>query len=154
MATIVEDWLAHLEQAGWRVTLPTRAVVEIVATSTQVLRPAQLLARVRARHAGIAPQTVRLTLARLTALGLLQHVPDGAGRWAYLVAGAEHQSLVICERCGEAEYVECQGVTPLLEDIRERTGFALRNSALQLFGLCGQCQRVTDPLPDIRRGSP
>lgn len=140
MATIVEDWLACLEQHGCRITLPVRAVVEVAATSTRILRPPQLLTQVRARHPRISPHTVNRTLARLLALGLIRRVHDAAGQPAFLAAGAARLSLVICERCGEAEFVECQNVARLLDDIRERTGFALRDSALQLFGVCAQCQ--------------
>ncbi|MCS6911469.1 MAG: transcriptional repressor, partial [Anaerolineales bacterium] len=105
MATIVEDWLGYLEQRGCRITLSVRAVVEVVATSTRVLRPPQLLAQVRARYPRTSLHTVNRTLARLLALGLIQRVHDAAGQPAFLAAGAERLPLVICERCGEAEYV-------------------------------------------------
>lgn len=71
MATIVEDWLGYLEQRGCRITLSVRAVVEVVATSTRVLRPPQLLAQVRARYPRTSLHTVNRTLARLLALGLI-----------------------------------------------------------------------------------
>lgn len=140
MATIVEDWLAYLERNGSRVTLSTRAVVEVAATSTRALRSAQLLARVRARHPGVSQQTVNRTLARLIALGLIQRVQDGEGQLAYLAAGPDGQALVICERCGEVEYVECPTFLAIFEEIRQLTGFALRAPCFPVFGVCAHCQ--------------
>lgn len=144
MATIVEEWLTQLEEHGCRITLAVRAVVEVTATSTRAMRPGQLLARVRTRRPCVSPHTVRRLVARLVALGLIQRVPSPAGPPVLLAAGAAQLPLVICERCGEAEYVESQNAAQLIGDLRQQSGFVLRASALQVYGVCAQCQ-VGDP---------
>lgn len=148
MATIVEEWLTRLEEHGCRITLAARAVVEVTATSTRALRPGQVLARARMRRPCVSPHTVRRLLARLAALGLIQRVPNLAGPPVFLAAGAPQLPVVICERCGEAEYVESRSAARLIGDLRQQSGFVLRASALQVYGVCAQCQ-AGDPPPAV-----
>lgn len=140
MTTIVEDWLGILQANGHRPSMAVRAIVEVLAISTRPLPPRQVLEAVQARYPSLGSIGLQPTLEKLEAVGLLRRVSDGRGQTYYLAAGADYQPLLICQRCGEAEYVECETLQPVLEEITTRTGFAPRTLALQFFGVCGPCQ--------------
>jgi Fe2+ or Zn2+ uptake regulation protein len=58
----------------------------------------------------------------------------------FLRAAKGHEHLLLCTTCGRAEYFSGDDLTALMESIAERSGFAIREHWLQLYGLCGQCR--------------
>jgi Fe2+ or Zn2+ uptake regulation protein len=137
-----EIWLARLQENGYRVTEPRRAVVEIIAASDHVLSPLDVFERARSRYAGLGLVTVYRTVEKLEELGLIQRVHQPSGCQAFVAAPPGHQHLLICMRCGRANYFGGDRLDPLMEEVAGESGFQIRSHWLQLFGMCQDCQEV------------
>jgi Fe2+ or Zn2+ uptake regulation protein len=47
---------------------------------------------------------------------------------------------LICKECGRAAFFDGDDLQPLIRSISRRTGFAIGEHWLQLFGLCKDCR--------------
>lgn len=136
------SWLIQLQESGYRITAPRRAIVEILATGTRALEPVELFDIARVEYPGLGLVTVYRTLERLEALRLIQrvHQPGGCNRYLRAVEG--HQHLLLCTRCGKADFFSGDELDSLSQEISTRSGFFIQEHWLQLFGLCPQCAAV------------
>ncbi|MCX7756209.1 MAG: transcriptional repressor [Anaerolineales bacterium] len=135
-----ERWLTALQENGYRLTESRRAVVEIVAASARALTPLEVFDLARAAHPDLGLVTVYRTLEKLEELHLIQRVHQPGGCQAFLTAGQGHQHLLLCQKCGRAVFFEGDDLQPLFDSIAEKTGYAIQEHWLQLFGLCRACQ--------------
>jgi Fe2+ or Zn2+ uptake regulation protein len=138
----VDSWLACLQTNGYRLTAPRRAVVEIIAASPYILGPFDVYAQARARYPRLGLVTVYRTLEKLEELGLIQRVHRPAGCHAFVAASNGHQHLLICDRCGRAEFFNGDGdhIDALMAAVGQGSGYHVQDHWLQLFGVCGACQ--------------
>ncbi|RMF39757.1 MAG: transcriptional repressor [Anaerolineae bacterium] len=141
-ANTVTLWLERLQQAGYRLTAPRRAVVETIASSECVLEPAAVFARARERYPRLGLVTVYRTLEKLESLGLVQriHRPDGCQ--AFIAAVDGHQHPLICRSCGRVEYFsgDAELITRLSRLVADDSGYDVQEHWLQFFGLCARCR--------------
>ena len=137
---MIENWLNLLQESGYRLTAPRRALVEIIVNSRCALGPLELYDLARQDHPGIGLVTVYRTLEKLEELELVQrvHLPDGCHR--YLRAMQGHQHILLCTSCGQVEFFEGDDLTFLFNKIASRSGYLIKEHWLQLFGLCRSCQ--------------
>ncbi|MCS6994028.1 MAG: transcriptional repressor [Anaerolineales bacterium] len=135
-----ERWLTALQENGYRLTESRRAVVEIVAASARALTPLEVFDLARAAHPDLGLVTVYRTLEKLEEMHLIQRVHQPGGCQAFLTAGQGHQHLLLCQKCGRAVFFEGDDLQPLFDSIAEKTGYAIQEHWLQLFGLCRACQ--------------
>lgn len=140
LSPLVDDWLSRLQTNGYRLTAPRRAVVEIVALSQRVLSPAEVFKQARKKYAAIGLVTVYRTLEKLEELGLIQRVHQPGGCHTFIAVAEGHQHLLICQRCGLAEYFSGDNLDGLMNSIGRNSGYAIKEHWLQLFGLCGECK--------------
>jgi Fe2+ or Zn2+ uptake regulation protein len=129
-----EAWLDSLQNGGYRLTAPRKAIVAIIVNSS------------RALDAVLGLVTVYRTLEKLDELGLVQrvHQPDGCNM--YLRAPEGHEHLLLCKSCGQMEYFSGDDLSELIEQISQRSGYQVQEHWLQLFGLCGSCRAVAAEL--------
>lgn len=139
---LIQEWLGRLQANGYRLTDPRRAVVEIIASSRRVLSPYEVYELARLRYPKIGLVTVYRTVEKLEALNLIQRVHQPRGCQAFVAAFSGHQHLLICERCGRAEFFSGEGeeMETLLDEVGNESGFRIHSHWLQLFGLCQKCQ--------------
>jgi Fur family transcriptional regulator, ferric uptake regulator len=137
----LEDWFGRLQTHGYRLTAPRRAVVDVIARSRQALSPGQVHQQARRRYPSLGLVTVYRTLEKLEALGLIQRVHQPGGCHTFIAAAAGHQHLLICQGCGLAEYFSGDDLDTLMSYIGRRSGYAIREHWLQLFGLCADCKK-------------
>ncbi len=135
-----EIWLRQLQSNGYRLTPARRAVIHTVAASSRAVTPLEVYAAARRRHRALGLVSVYRTLEKLEQLGLIQRVHQPENCQAFVSASHGHQHLLICSRCGRAAYFEGDDLRPLIQSISRRTGYAIREHWLQLFGLCQDCQ--------------
>lgn len=138
----MNDWFTILQDSGYRLTAPRRALVEIIANSPCALGPLDLYDLARRQHPGIGLVTVYRTLEKLEEMDLIQrvHLPDGCHR--YLRAMDGHQHILLCTLCGKVEFFEGDDLSPLFNKIAARSGYLIQEHWLQLFGVCASCQKV------------
>lgn len=138
------QWLECLQNNGYRLTAPLRAVVEIVAASQRILTPLDVYNLGRARYPRLGVVTVYRTMEKLEEAGLLQRVHQHSGCQGFIAARPGHQHMLICTQCGLVEYFDGQHDTidALMADLAEKSGYSIQEHWLQLFGLCAGCKNV------------
>jgi len=135
-----EIWLQQLKLNGYRLTSARRAVVQTMAATPRAITPLEVYDAARGRHRALGLVSVYRTLEKLEELGLVQRVHQPEGCQAFVSASSGHQHLLICRQCGRAAFFEGDDLQPLIRSIARRTGFAIGEHWLQLFGLCKDCQ--------------
>jgi Fe2+ or Zn2+ uptake regulation protein len=135
-----EVWLENLQESGYRVTAPRRAIVAIVADSSRALDAIELYDLGRESHPRLGLVTVYRTLEKLEELGLVQRVHQPGGCNMYLRAPQGHEHLLLCKSCGRMEYFSGDDLSGLIAETSRRSGYLIEEHWLQLFGLCLECQ--------------
>lgn len=130
-------------RAGYRLTQPRRAVVQLVADQDGHFAAADLVREARARRLGLGRATIFRTLEVLLELGMVERLDLPSGEHAYVACAATHHHHVVCSRCGRATEVEDAGLLALVRGIARRTGYRVDGHRLELFGLCPACQAST-----------
>jgi len=130
----------RLHQAGYRLTAPRQAVLQVVETEAGHLSPAEVLRRGRLIHPGLSRATVYRTLEILTTLGLLRSLYLGErGSQVACVAGGHHHLL--CLECGRTIHFDDCLVEQVEELIAARLGFQIQSHLLELYGICRDCSQ-------------
>ena len=130
-----------LAQAAYKLTRPRRAVLDVMAESAGTLDPAEILDRAQRRHARVGLTTVYRTMELMADLGLVRRIHTDDGCRGYALRGAGHGHHLICRNCNQVvEFEDCD-LSPIIGAVTERTGFAVQDHWLELFGLCPSCQR-------------
>ncbi len=137
-----ERCMERLQKAGYRLTSPRRAVVEIIANSEYLLDPQTLYDQARQQYPRLGLVTVYRTLEKLEELGLVQRVHHPDGCQAFIAAASGHTHLLICERCSRVQYFsgDNEQMDRLMDSVSHESGYVIRDHWLQLFGVCAQCQ--------------
>jgi Fe2+ or Zn2+ uptake regulation protein len=138
---ISDQWLASLQESGYRITGPRRSIVEIMATNQRALSPIEIFDLGRRDYPGLGLVTVYRTLEKMEELGLVQRVHQEGGCHMYLRAASGHEHLLVCTSCGQMRYFEGDELSPLIESVSKSTGFRVVDHWLQLSGLCPTCRK-------------
>ena len=133
-------WLTQLNEQGYRLTSARRAVAETMAASTRSLTPIEVYDKAREQYPALGLVTVYRTLEKLEELNLIQRVHQPQGCQAFITTGQGHQHLLLCQNCGQAAFFEGDDLEPLIDAISKKTGYAVNEHWLQLFGLCKNCR--------------
>lgn len=137
-----QHWLNCLQDNGYRITEPRRAVVETIASSQQALNPFDVFEKARSRYPRLGLVTVYRTIEKLEELSLIQRVHRPSGCQAFVSAFSGHQHLLICQRCGRVEFFsgDVERMDSLMQAVGENSGYQIHSHWLQLFGVCSACQ--------------
>ena len=130
-----------LRDNGLRITLPRRAICEVIADGHgSHLTAAGILEAARARsHAKIDQSTVYRTLEVLEEAGTVAHSHLGHGASVYhLSEEAAHQHIV-CESCARTVELPRGDLAGFFAEITARTGFVPDPTHFALSGLCPDC---------------
>ncbi len=136
--------VAALENAGYRVTAPRRALADLIATrGGSTFTAADLVADVRARRLGIGRATIFRAIDLLETVGAVERIDLQNGEHAYVACVPTHHHHVICSRCARATEIGDLGLGTIAREVARRTGYRIDEHRLELFGLCPACQRET-----------
>jgi Fe2+ or Zn2+ uptake regulation protein len=130
----------QLSQAGYRITLPRRAVIRALLEDDGFSSPAEIRDRARAHHPTVGLVTVYRTLDLLSALAFVRRIHTEDGCHGYAVANHGHHHHLICRRCGTAVEFEGCELSPFLTRVSRQTGFVIEDHLLELVGVCAACQ--------------
>ncbi|MEN8171466.1 MAG: Fur family transcriptional regulator [Chloroflexota bacterium] len=134
------NWLSCLDDGGYRLTRPRRAVVKTLAESEQALSPTQIFDLGREKYPSLGLVSVYRTLEILDDLGLIQRVHHPEGCQTYIAAFEGHQHLLICKQCGKTAFFDGDNLNALITRVENQSGFQITEHWLQLFGLCESCK--------------
>lgn len=131
---------AQLAAKGYKLTRPRRAVLRVVAEARGSLSPAEIHAQARKFYPQTGLVTVYRTLEVLAECGAVRKVHQANGCHSYVPASAGHTHHVICELCQSVvEFAGCD-LDDLLNAVQRRTGYAVAEHWLELFGTCPNCR--------------
>lgn len=136
----------RLRQAGYKLTPPRLAVLQVVTQGCGHLSPAQVQAQAQDLQPGIGRATVYRTLELFTRLGIVRPISLGDGPPLFIRADQGHHHLV-CARCDAViDFTDC-----VAEELGQRLaveyGFQIQSHLLEFYGLCPDCQKgAPDPL--------
>jgi Fur family ferric uptake transcriptional regulator len=136
-----ERTLSILQESGYRLTVPRRAVIDAVQRTTRAFTADDLQRQLERERSAVGRATVFRTLDVLVQNGILDriHRPDGCHSYV-LAGGSRHHHHLICSDCGTVvEFEECE-LTPLLETLGRRTNFQISDHWLEVFGRCASCR--------------
>src|SRR5829696_5916399 len=131
-----------LEDAGYRVTAPRRALAELIADRTSHFTAEELLEDSRSRRLRVTRATVFRSLDVLSDLGLVERVDLPSGDHAFVTCEPAHHHHIVCSRCGKSTGVADHGLERVAAAIAEETGYRVKTHRLELFGLCASCQKL------------
>ena len=129
----------RMQLAGYKLTPPRLAVLQVLDETDEHLSRAQILERVQAVQPAIGRATVYRTLELLIRLGVVRPIYLGEQNVCFTRADRGHHHL-ICSECGQVvEFDECT-VCQLQETLAQRLNFDIRGHLLEFYGLCERCQ--------------
>ena len=140
MAQDIDDTIGKLSGAGYRVTQPRRAVVEVLARAKRSLSPEEICERARKVHAEVGLATVYRTLDMLQALGLLSRVQIGSKGYALTCADHRLHFHLVCRKCHSVTELGAEGPMAQLQHELDESGFQSQGGAIEMLGLCQRCR--------------
>ena len=137
----MRGWEQCLADAGCRITVPRRAVMQVLQKASVPLSPREILEQGKQVYRGLGLVTVYRTVNLLAELNLVRRVHREDGCHGYLLASPGHRHALICQCCGRAvEFPGEDDLHALIERVEARTGYRVDDHLLQLLGLCPDCQ--------------
>lgn len=135
-----KEWLAQLQNKGYRITTPMKIIVDILAKSNHLLNPTEVYIQAKNINPKVGLVTVYRTMEKMEHSGLIDrvHMPDGCQSFFHSSDG--HQHLLICTACGKANYFEGENLSLFFQKMGSQFGYDVHDHWLQLFGLCDDCQ--------------
>jgi Fur family ferric uptake transcriptional regulator len=134
--------VAALENAGYRLTSPRRALADLIAARDgSTFTAADLVAEVRSGGLGIGRATVFRAIDLLESVGAVERLDRPTGEHAYVACAPAHHHHVICAHCERSIEVGDLGLGAVAREVTRRTGYRIDGHRLELFGLCPACQK-------------
>jgi Fur family ferric uptake transcriptional regulator len=131
----------HLRRQRLKSTAQRDTIAKVFFASGRHVSLEELYSDVRRVNPRIGYATVYRTMKLLTECGLAleRHFRDGGAR--YESAEKHHHDHLICENCGRIVEFEEARIEALQEKIAKRLGFRFTGHKMELYGVCGECQR-------------
>jgi Fur family ferric uptake transcriptional regulator len=138
----VDRTLQILQDSGYRLTGPRRAVIDVAQGMRGLFTADDLVRAVATVRPDVGRATVFRTLDVLVQHGLLDriHRPDDCHSYVLSLASDRHHHHLICSGCGTVVHFEDCTIAPLLEELSRRTRFEISDHWLEVFGRCADCQ--------------
>jgi Fe2+ or Zn2+ uptake regulation protein len=136
----LEEMAWTVREAGYRLTQPRLAVLEVLQENSRYLSPAEICERGRALYPSLGLVTVYRTLELLDELGLARRVHGRGNCHGYARANSASGHYLVCHRCGQVTEFPCEGMGEIIEIVQQRSGFTVEEHLLELGGLCPACQ--------------
>ncbi len=134
--------VAALDEAGYRLTEPRRAVAGLIAAREGHFTAADLVADARRRRLGIGRATIFRTLDAFADLRLVERIDLPDGEHAYVGCDPVHHHHAICTRCGRSQDIEDLGLGAVIAEVGDRLSFSVTSHRLELFGVCAACREA------------
>ncbi|MCY4392843.1 MAG: Fur family transcriptional regulator [Chloroflexi bacterium] len=135
-----EESSVRLEDTGYRLTAPRRAVIEAIAGASRPFTIEELSERLP----NIGRATVFRTIKLLQELDIVCRVPleDGGVRYERSRSGRHHHHL-ICSECGSVTEFSDPSLDAAIEQNATTASFELDGHSAELYGRCAPCQATT-----------
>jgi Fur family ferric uptake transcriptional regulator len=129
-----------LDEAGYRLTAPRRAVAQIVAGWAGHFTAAEIAREAGERGLRVGRATVFRTLDALERASVVERIDLPSGEHAYVACDPAHHHHVVCSGCGRTDEVADGRLAAVVRSIGRRTGYRIDEHRLELYGLCASCR--------------
>ena len=129
----------QLKAAGYKLTLPRLAVIEVLESSSDHLSHHQILAEGQKVYPKLSRATVYRTMELLVALNLVRplYLNDPTQRFVSASGGHHH---LVCSNCGTIiEFDHCTA-DQLAQELSAQYSFQIYSHLLEFQGMCKECQ--------------
>ena len=134
-----QELIERLRRAGYKITPPRMAVLEIIQQESEHLHPHEILEQAKTIHPALGRATVYRTLELLTQLGIVRPIYVGESGPTYIRAEGGHHHLV-CSHCGRIVDFEQCVANEIARELTERFEFQITSHLLEFYGVCADCQ--------------
>lgn len=138
------DLIQRLRTAGYKITPPRLAVLEVIQREGEHLNPQEILVQAQALHPQTGRATVYRTLELLTQLGIVRPIYVGDNGPTYIRADSAHHHLV-CSHCGRIVEFDVCAADSMGCELEARFGFHITSHLLEFYGICPQCLAAGAP---------
>jgi Fe2+ or Zn2+ uptake regulation protein len=128
-----------VKSAGYKLTLPRLAVIEVLESQPEHLNHNQILAEAQKIYPKVSRATVYRTLELLVDLNLVRplYLNDPTQRFVSATGGHHH---LVCSSCGVIiEFDHCTA-DQLAQELTQKYGFEIHSHLLEFQGICRTCQ--------------
>lgn len=139
---LLEVFRRYLRDHNLPVTHQREAVASAIFFADDHVSVGDIEKRLSADHEHVGKATIYRTIELLARAGLLQEHDFGEGfrRYEPLAAQSHHEHL-ICVSCGKVVEFSSDRLERMNALIAEEHGFRHRHHRLEIYGVCGECQR-------------
>ncbi|WP_252177694.1 Fur family transcriptional regulator [Endozoicomonas sp. 4G] len=136
------------QQRGVRLTHLREKVLELVWQSHQPVGAYDILAELAKQEERVAqPPTVYRALDFLMEQGLIHRLSSLNAFIGCPHPGTKHNScFLICQNCRVTEEIDHQAINQSIASCASEQGFKITDAAIELTGLCSNCQQVKESL--------
>ena len=130
----------RLRARGLRWTPQRRVLLDVLAQMDGHVTGADIVDGCRAIDPATTPSTVYRALDVLEELGVVSHSHGREGRQEFHVNPSADHGHLVCSSCGRSWELTPAEVTPLVERLQRRRGFAVDVDHLTIEGRCADCR--------------
>jgi Fur family ferric uptake transcriptional regulator len=137
--TSISGLAQQLKQAGFKLTRPRLAVIEVLETYPEHLSHNQILEAGQRIFPQLSRATVYRTVEILVGLGLIRplYLNDPTQRFVSAAGGHHH---LVCSNCGHIiEFDHCTA-DQLAQELALRYDFQIYSHLLEFQGVCRDCR--------------
>lgn len=131
----------QLKDAGLKITMPRLKVLEILESTTEHHLSAEDVYKAlleMGEDVGLA--TVYRVLTQFEAAGLINRHNFEGGYSVFELSQGEHHDHLVCVKCGRVEEFIDEVIESRQRMIADRAQFKMTDHALNIYGLCPNCQ--------------
>ena len=144
-------WQGRLKGCGYRITLPRRAILNVLSKTCRHLSAEEIYLEVHKRYPAVGLTTVYRTLDLLVGVGMVFKFDFGDRRARYELSegadGLNHHHHLICTICGRiTDYTDfINEEIELLEQtekgLAKKYNYKITKHLIQFYGVCDMCQK-------------
>ena len=138
----IETLRHRLSSSGHRITPQRLCILEALIDTNRHPTAEEIYSRVRKVSPTTSLATVYKTIDTLKALGEVQELEFGDGRYHYDGVDPHPHPHVICTHCGKIEDVNFPQAATLSAQATQASGYAIALQRVEFYGLCTVCQAI------------
>lgn len=138
-AATVQEMVAMMSRAGWRITDQRRTLARIFADTEGYLSPKDVYDQLSVKYPSVSFNTVYRNLRMLSDMGVLEqfYFMDGGLKFRANCAKHHHHHLICtnCEKTLSFDYC------PMKDDLELPGSYRVLSHRFEIYGVCEECQQ-------------
>jgi len=131
-----------LKKAGLKVTLPRLKILTILEEAKDHHLTAESIYRdLLESGEDIGLATVYRVLTQFEEAGLIVRHHFEGDHSVFEIDHGEHHDHLVCVKCGRVEEFMDEVIEKRQEEIAKQAGYTITDHSLNIYGVCGKCQK-------------